>query len=421
MSTKPALVDKKIAPTKAKPAQLTCIDLFAGCGGLSLGLEQAGFHPLLFSELNKSASQTYVANRPGLDIVAVGDIHELETSSLLGLKKSWANGGIKDVDLVCGGPPCQGYSGIGHRRTFKLDKEEIPSNHLYQEMIRVIEAVRPRMFLFENVKGLLSSRWTPEGEKGEIWRDVLAAFQAIEGYEARFALVHAKDYGVPQNRPRVLLAGIRSDLGWRPELGKVADGLLPQPTGGYPTLEEAWGDLVDPDYLAKPETLMYPSAIASEFQERMRTLPGGRKLRKGDPLHEQEYSQHSDFIREKYAHMLAHDGEIPEKYRTKKFAQRVLQPRWDAEGPNITATSLPEDYVHYCQPRSITVREWARLQCFPDWYKFMGPRTTGGRRRAGDPSEGIWDREVPKYTQIGNAVPVKLAHEVGKHLRKFLA
>jgi DNA (cytosine-5)-methyltransferase 1 len=98
----------------------------------------------------------------------------------------------------------------------------------------------------------------------------------------------------------------------------------------------------------------------------------------------------------------------------------VIPREWGPGGPNITATSLADDYVHFEQPRSLTVREWARLQTFPDWYQFCGPRTTGGLRRAGAPTEGIWDREVPKYTQIGNAVPVKLAHEVGKHFAALL-
>ena len=117
---------------------------------------------------------------------------------------------------------------------------------------------------------------------------------------------------------------------------------------------------------------------------------------------------------------MAHAGEIPEEFRTKKFAQRLLSPEWGPEGPNITATSLPDDFVHYAQPRTLTVREWARLQMFPDWYEFRGPRTTGGTRRAGVPTEGIWDRDVPRYTQIGNAVPVGLARAVGEHLARIL-
>jgi len=102
--------------------------------------------------------------------------------------------------------------------------------------------------------------------------------------------------------------------------------------------------------------------------------------------------------------------------QTKKFAQRLLPQRWAPRGPSITATSLADDYVHFAQPRVLTVREWARLQMFPDWYSFVGKRTTGGRRRAGDPSIGNWTRDLPKYTQIGNAVPVALATAVGSHL-----
>jgi DNA (cytosine-5)-methyltransferase 1 len=81
---------------------------------------------------------------------------------------------------------------------------------------------------------------------------------------------------------------------------------------------------------------------------------------------------------------------------------------------------MPDDYVHFQQPRVLTVREWARLQTFPDWYVFAGKRTTGGRRRAGDPEAGQWTRDVPKYTQIGNAVPVELARAIGEHLKKLI-
>jgi DNA (cytosine-5)-methyltransferase 1 len=405
-----------------KKPQLTMIDLFAGCGGLSLGLEQADFRPLLFSEINKDAAETYLANRHKDEIEDFRDISTLTDAKIRQLKKKWKAEGIADIDLVCGGPPCQGYSGIGHRRTFAVEREEIPSNHLYKEMVRVIKAVQPRMFLFENVKGLLSGRWTKDGEKGEIFRDVLKAFRAIKGYEVRYKLVQAKDYGVPQNRPRILLVGIRKDLGWTPRATSddaVVAGLLPEPTGGAPDLVEVLGDLMDKDYLKGPTTA-YRTEPSDGFQTEMRTLPDGNVLGKGAPLTEHEYSNHSKEIREKFEYMLKHKGEIPEAMQTKKFAQRVLPKVWGKEGPNITATSLPDDFVHYKQPRSLTVREWARLQCFPDWYQFKGPRTTGGHRRAGRPDQGIWERDVPRYTQIGNAVPVRLARAVGEHFRGLL-
>lgn len=420
-------------PAPAGRSRFTCIDLFAGCGGLSLGLEQAGFTPLLFSELNISAAETYLANRIHEDIIPVGDVYQLTDANLKLLKIFWRQRGVPEIDLVCGGPPCQGYSGIGHRRTFKLDKKDIPSNHLYQEMARVIRCVNPRIFLFENVRGLLTARWAPDGEKGELFRDVLAEFKAIPGYTVRWQLVHAKDYGVPQNRPRILLVGIRNDvventtqlslMETHPDVDlptAVRDGFLPIPVGTPPTMVELLGDLEDDGYLKKGKTDTYPKEAQCAVQKELRTTRTGQILPKGAKVTEHEYSDHAAYIREKYAYMIANNGEIPEKFQTKKFAQRVFPKQWGPEGPNLTATSLPEDYVHYSQPRGPTVREWARIQTFPDWYQFCGPRTTGGRRRAGDPDAGIWDRDVPRYTQIGNAVPVQLARRVGEHLIAIL-
>lgn len=416
--------------------KLTMIDLFAGCGGLSLGFEMEGFEPLLFSEINLNAAQTYMQNRKFRPIIPFGDIYTLTNDNLRLLKEYWQTMEISDVDIVCGGPPCQGYSGIGHRRTFRLEKNEIPSNQLYQEMVRVVSFVRPKVFLFENVKGLLSGRWTCDGEKGEIFRDVLAAFESINGYHCNWNLVHAKNYGVPQNRPRVIIIGYRDDI-WKKfnqlEMNLLDDpspynsggsavraGMLPYGRVMPPTLEELLSDLVDPRFNGTGSTQTYPSAAKSEIQRFLRTLPNGKILPKGDSLSEQDYSSHSKKIIEKFRHMLENGGEIPESLKTKKFAQRVLPRVWDSGGPNITATSLPDDYVHFSQPRIPTVREWARIQTFPDWYQFAGPRTTGGRRRAGNPDEGIWDREVPKYTQIGNAVPVLLAKIIANHVKSIL-
>ena len=116
------------------------------------------------------------------------------------------------LDFLCGGPPCQGYSGIGHRRTHKIQKKDIPTNHLFHEMIRVIKSLNPKIFLFENVEGILSGKWTNEGLKGEIFKDVWQSFSSIDGYTAQPSLLHAYGFGVPQNRPRVMIMGIRDDV-----------------------------------------------------------------------------------------------------------------------------------------------------------------------------------------------------------------
>jgi DNA (cytosine-5)-methyltransferase 1 len=411
----------------------TVVDLFAGCGGLSLGLEQAGFETVFVNELNPDAMKSYLMNRRGTGLSDpknhAYDVTELTAGDELPTLARRLKRDHGEVSLVVGGPPCQGFSGIGHRRSFDLHKEEIPSNHLYGHMAKVVQGIAPKAFVFENVRGLLNSRWTKTGESGEIWADVQRTFRAITvrrrggrllQYRVEPALVFAKDYGVPQNRPRVLMVGIREDVRL-PELkSRVANGFLPAGEGGAPDLEDLLGDLVDPDWRPGGATTAYPYDPKNEFQEQLRT-ENGRIALAGAALTEQEYSSHTAAMLEKFAYMIANDGEIPEAMRTKKFAQRVFPRQWGASGPSITATSLPDDYVHFEQPRTPTVREWARLQTFPDSYQFSGKRTTGGRRRAGDPSIGQWTRDVPKFTQIGNAVPVELGRRVGTHLRELLS
>jgi DNA (cytosine-5)-methyltransferase 1 len=224
----------------------------------------------------------------------------------------------------------------------------------------------------------------------------------------------------------VLLVGLRKDVVVPNEgesLDAVERGFLPKPVSdAAPSIEDLYSDLVDPNYCNGEATETYPSEARTKIQKQLRRSQDGIRIAQmGDGLTEHKYSKHSSGIVEKFRAMLASPtNEIPEQFRTKKFAQRVLPRTWSDKGPSITATSLPDDYVHYCQPRSLTVREWARLQMFPDWYQFAGKRTTGGLRRAGNPSEGVFDREVPKYTQIGNAVPVELARVVGQRLASML-
>jgi DNA (cytosine-5)-methyltransferase 1 len=412
---------------------LTSIDLFAGCGGLSLGLEKAGFETIFVNELHPNAMDTFVLNRPQSLVQSSSnrafDILELtQAPAELAALARRIRRDHGDVALVSGGPPCQGYSGIGHRRSFELTKAEIPSNHLYREMAKFVEAIGPRAFVFENVRGLLNSRWTPLGEKGEIWADVQETFERIRvkrgrktlEYRIGSALVFAKDFGVPQNRPRVVMIGVRSDIDVSIDEALPGGGLVPSPSATAPDLVDFLGDLVDPRWIPGGASVTYLSEPANEHQKAIRTRPDGSVLTRGDLLLDQEYSNHSPQVMAKFEHMLKNDGEIPEAMRTKKFAQRVLPRRWGAGGPSITATSLPDDYVHFSQPRTPTVREWARLQTFPDWYAFSGRRTTGGRRRAGDPGTGDWTRDLPKYTQIGNAVPVALGDAIGSHIRRLL-
>ena len=409
------------------------VDLFAGCGGLSLGLEQAGFIPALVNELNPDAMETYLINRSEFPMLRdkynVNDIQELVKNEALFLKL--ANGMFEDygininkgeLDLLVGGPPCQGFSGIGHRRSYSVDKGELPSNHLYLDMITMIKKFKPKIFMFENVKGILSGRWTEEGVKGEIWNDVLTAFSKISGYTVRWKLVHAKDYGVPQNRPRVILIGVKSDILPTDDLpiDAIKAGFLPTPTCNYPSLKELLGDLIDDAFQYGGETTKYVCLPQNEFQKDLRTDKVGKVMGVNDALTEQEYGKHSERVINKFTYMLNNNGKIPDEFKTKKFAQKVLPASWGDKGPTITVTCLPDDYVHFSQPRILTVREWARLQMFPDWYQFSGKRTTGGIRRAGNPREGVYERELPKYTQIGNAVPVLLAKKVGISLRNIL-
>ena len=415
----------------------TCVDLFAGCGGLSLGLELAGFHPVFVNELNKDALESYLLNRDEIaptlreESFHCNDVKELVTkkgrvakliSDLAKVQRVKVLDG--ELDLLVGGPPCQGFSGIGHRRSYSVDKEQLPSNFLYQDMAWLVNRLQPKIFLFENVRGLLNAKWTVLGKKGEIWEDVQHAFDTLKGYRVKAQLVYAKDYGVAQNRPRVLLVGVRKGIpmdAWEREGSSIAGGFLPRPTERGADLIDLLGDLVDENYEnGMVATTKYPTAPKNALQRALRTCRDLRVLGKGASLTEHEYSKHSARVLAKFVHMQAHDGRIAAAHKTKKFAQRLLPSRWGDEGPTITATSLPDDYVHFSQPRILTVREWARLQGFPDWYRFAGSRTTGGLRRAGNPREGVFDRELPKYTQIGNAVPIPLAHAVGQHFMKLL-
>ena len=419
---------------------LTSIDLFAGCGGLTRGLEWAGFECLAFNELNKDAADTFALNFPNA-IRLDGDIKEAVSKKVIQEKIKpliEAKGGL---DFLCGGPPCQGFSNIGHRRTHKLEKREIPTNHLFHEMIRVIKELKPKTFLFENVEGILSGKWDKkEGKKGEIFRDVWKGFSSIRGYTAQPTLLHAYGFGVPQNRPRVMIMGIRNDILKKSNLKPVKfdpsrenttfSSQIKNNGGFFPKWDENEIDapdlidvLSDLDFTGwSSEKPFYKKKARTDFQKFLRenniTNEKGKEI-----LTDHEFSNHKDHVVKRFKFMLDNNitkkSDLPVDMQTKKFNQKPVPAKWKIK-PTITVTSLPDDYVHYSNPRTFSVREWARIQTVPDCHQFSGPRTTGGSRRAGNPTEGNWSRDVPKYTQIGNAVPPLLGKAIGERVKQIL-
>ena len=220
---------------------------------------------------------------------------------LKNFKKKWGRDFTKNhVDLLVGGPPCQGYSAIGIRRSYSVDKKQLPSNHLYEDMAIFIRKLTPKVFLFENVAGILTAKWTSKGKKGEIFKDIYKTFNSLKGYQVRWSLLHAKNYGVPQNRPRVILIGIREDILKKSSVSSVSNnpisdsaldcGFLPLGKEKAPDLCEVLEDLIDKNYKNELRTTKYPHTAQTNFQKEIRKKPNNRVSKKGEKLTEHEYS-----------------------------------------------------------------------------------------------------------------------------------
>ena len=174
-------------------------------------------------------------------------------------------------------------------------------------------------------------------------------------------------------------------------------------------------DLVDENFEYGGRTPRYPNPVQSDFQKYLRTKPDGSIAKKGDALTDHEYSNHSERVRRKFKAMIENDGVIPEEYRTKKFAQRLLQKEWGDKGPSITVTSLPDDFVPSSSPIS---ERWARIQIFR-LVSVLWEKNYWWYSKGRQPTRKYFE-ESPKYTQIGNAVPVKLAQAIGQHIKNLL-
>ena len=426
---------------RRKSPSLSSVDLFAGCGGLTRGLESAGFETLAFNEINKNAAESFKLNFPNA-MSYVGNIADVLSNEVVKSDLIPKIGGEGELDLLCGGPPCQEYSRSQVRRSEKVESKDVPTTYLFQDMIRLNKILRPKIYLFENVEGLLTTKWTKKGEKGEVFRRVHQEFQQMDEYVMQPTLVHSYNFGVPQNRPRVMIMGVRKDIYAKSDFdiiefdpleekylsGKSTyssalrnnGGLFPISNGKkFPDLVDALSDLdfegwreERPRHRKKPKT---------DFQRQMRSGLGDNWRKHA--LHDHEFSDHSELVIERFQYMIDHQcsmKECPEHLQTKKNNQKSTPRRWKGKTPTFTCQSIPDDVSHYSKPRTYSVREWARLQTFPDHHLFCGPRTTGGHRRAGKPSEGKFLRECPKYTQIGNAVPPFLAESIGFRIKDIL-
>jgi DNA (cytosine-5)-methyltransferase 1 len=368
------------------------ISLFAGAGGCSLGFGQAGYDIRFATDIDADAVESYRRNFSGTPCVAA-DICQLPDDAVV--QRIGLNPG--ELDMLLGGPPCQGFSSAG------VKAGDDPRNSLLSHYVRLLEVIRPKWFVMENVEGLLTN------DGGSHVRDAVAAFLEA-GYSINMEKIYAQGYGVPQRRKRVLIVGNR--LGY--------DFLFPEPVTrfsgnifrkGEITFETAVGDLppaITEDgeplpfsgppqnelqaYLrggARTVTDHYSAALSDIQLERVRGLQPGQTM-KNLP----EHLQHESFRRRAFRRVM--DGTPVEK---RGGAPSGLK-RLFANEPSLTITgAATREFVHPTEDRLLTLRECARLQTFPDSFEFAGSTTS-------------------RIQQIGNAVPPMLARAVAEHIAR---
>lgn len=398
----------------------TVIDLFAGAGGLSLGLYLSGWHGLFAIEKNPFAFETLKYNlidnkkhfdwpewfpKTNHDINEVLKNYSEQLEALQG-----------KVDLVAGGPPCQGFSMAGKRV-----KDDI-RNQLVFSYIKFIKLVQPKMILFENVKGFTYAFNKRKKEGVEPYSQIV--IKALEGlgYAVKPHIIDFSEYGVPQRRKRFILVGIKEGLcspnKFEQLLKENRDAFLAERgLNTIVTLQDAISDLLRSNgELPTPDRKGFYSGKYGK-----RKLTAYEKLMRGDYPETHDVPNSHSFARHTadklhcYQRLLAEypergkriDGDAREGWEIRQRGITILDP--NAVSPTITGQ--PDDYLHYSEPRIMTVRECARIQSFPDWYEIKKKYTTGGKMRR---------IEVPRYSQVGNAIPPLFAEQAGNVLKQML-
>jgi DNA (cytosine-5)-methyltransferase 1 len=366
----------------------TAIDLFAGAGGLSLGLHQAGFDVLVGADSNEWAMETHGANLPGL--TWTGDL--TDPRYFLEALGVW---GIETVDLLAGGVPCQPFSRAGRSKIANLVEQGIRGKHderaeLWGSFVSVVRALRPRAVLVENVPDL------PRWNDGAV---LIGFFESLRelGYTVEARILDGFRHGVPQHRQRLILLGFAE--GRRPA--------WPEPTDEFVSLDDAIGDLPIVPRAQRAEELPYDrDRIRTDFQRQMRAGLAGEAA-------EVVWEHITRDVRQDDMEAFAALGEgqtyvdVPERlrrYRSDVFTDKYKRLVRTQLCRSITAHIAKDGYwyIHPEQHRTLSIREAARVQTFPDDFRFAGTQTH-------------------RYQQIGNAVPVRLGHAVGGAVLEALA
>lgn len=392
----------------------TFVDLFSGAGGFTEGFLQSGtndadFQLIAASDIHENAELTHTGrfNRQlGIDYTFLRkDIrHSGFTRSLKNAVK--IHTGKDSVDVVCGGPPCQGFSLFGKRN------EEDPRNDLFKHYLRAIKNLSPKYFVMENVPGLVTMY---DGKiPGLIHQEVEKLFSG-EYNVCGPIFVNSADYGVPQVRERVLFIGSKKGL---PQITTIPS-LLEK--SQYVTVEEAISDLsfLQPWEAAYQYHDEFPATSSYQNSSRRSFLLNKFGVDIDHlALRNHEAAKHSVPVVARFALIQKGKGfeSIPEQLWKQVSTKKKWCVKLHEKSPSNTMTTLPDDFIHYETPRIITVREMARLQSFDDSYFFEGPRTTGGGG-AGNKKRTV---ELPQYTQVGNAVPPLMARAISQKVLESL-
>ena len=402
----------------------TFVDVFAGCGGLSLGLMQAGWAGLFAVEHDINAFHTLEANllskngryrfkwpkwlpKAATGVAEILEAHKTDLKALSG-----------KVDMLVGGPPCQGFSSAGKRNPAD------PRNRLVEHYLEFVRILRPKVVLIENVRGIAADFKDGNSASGKTnyARWIIAELE--RDYEVTSQMIDTSDYGVPQKRHRFLIVALRRGAGFedvnpfeiveklRPTfLRKKGFSSIPVSTrAAISDLEvKANGTTASLDTAGFAE-IAY-SRPSTSYQRVMNGDQEGRltdtRLARHRPEISARFQKIIDLCHSEGRLNVSLSSELRASFGLKKCAIRVLDP----DRPSPTITSMPDDLIHYSEPRTLTVRENARLQSFPDWFEFKGKYTTGGERRR---------REVPRFTQVANAVPPLVAEAFGIAIREIL-